>query len=114
MRTHIYHIIVALLFVAFGMTSCIEPPLHLPGQNMELQIPQVETDLEVIWDVDVDFQTDWYYGWDLKDDSIWGSIGYTMPTSFEVHRYFKGDNPYAEHTTDEAFSIRTTRFRRYF
>ena len=57
MRIHIYHIIVALLFVAFGMTSCIEPPLHLPGQNMELQIPQVETDLEVIWDVDVDFQT---------------------------------------------------------
>jgi hypothetical protein len=81
---------------------------------MELQIPQVETDLEVIWDVDVDFQTDWYYGWDLKDDSIWGSIGYTMPTSFEVHRYFKGDNPYAKHTTDEAFSIRSTRFRRYF
>ena len=114
MRIHIYHIIVALLFVAFGMTSCIEPPLHLPGQNMELQIPQVETDLEVIWDVDVDFQTDWYYGWDLKDDSIWGSIGYTMPTSFEVHRYFKGDDPYAKHTTDEAFSIRTTRFRRYF
>ena len=114
MRIHIYHIIVALLFVAFGITSCIEPPLHLPGQNMELQIPQVETDLEVIWDVDVDFQTDWYYGWDLKDDSIWGSIGYTMPTSFEVHRYYKGDDPYAKHTTDEAFSIRTTRFRRYF
>ena len=96
------------------IVSCIEPPLHLPGQNLEMMIPQVETEMEVVWDIDVDFTTDWYYGWDVKDDSLWGNIGYTRPTGYEVHRYYKGDKPRRKHLSDDAFSIRSNRFRRYF
>jgi len=98
----------------FLAVSCIEPALHLPGQEMEIKMPRVDTELSVIWDVDASLSEDWYYGWDEKDDSIWGGIGYTVPKSYEVHRYYKGDNPHALHTTDDAFSISTNRFRRYF
>lgn len=112
-RTPIYYIVVVMT-VVLGVSSCIEPPLHLPGQNLDFVMPQVETEMDVVWDVDVDMETDWYYGWDLKDDSIWGYIGYERPSSYEVHRYYKGDDPKAKHTTDEAFSIRGNRFRRYF
>ena len=111
-RVHLYNIILST--VMMGLSSCIEPPLHLPGQNLDFVMPQVETEMDVVWDVDVDLETNWYYGWDLKDDSIWGYIGYERPSSYEVHRYYKGDDPNAKHTNDEAFSIRGNRFRRYF
>ena len=66
-RLHLIYIVGLLLC----MTSCIEPPLHLPGQDLEVLFPQVETDLSVVWDHEVDLQSEWYYGWDLKDDSLW-------------------------------------------
>lgn len=94
--------------------SCIEPSLHLPGQEVGILMPRVETELSVVWDFEASLNEEWYYGWDQKDDSIWGSIGYTAPKSYEVHRYYKGDNPNAWHTNDDAFSIRSNRFRRYF
>ena len=94
--------------------SCIQPPLHLPGQEIQMQMPRVETELSVVWDVNASVDEDWYYGWDATDDSIWGNIGYTMPKSYEVYRYFKGDNPNAWHTTVDVFSIRTNKFRRYY
>ena len=109
-RLHIIYIIAMVL----SLTSCIEPPLHLPGQDLEVIPPQVETDLTIIWDHEVDLQNDWYYGWDLQDDSIWGSIGYPTPTRYEVRRYFKGDDMFAKHDNVDAFTTNTTRFRRYF
>ena len=109
-----YRISALTALLMLCIVSCIEPPLHLPGQNLEMMIPQVETEMEVVWDIDVDFSTDWYYGWDVKDDSLWGNIGYTRPTGYEVHRYYKGDKPRRKHLSDDAFSIRSNRFRRYF
>ena len=94
--------------------SCIEPPLHLPGQGLDMLLPKIETQLSIIWDNNISLDENWYYGWDEKDDSIWGSIGYTTPSSYEVHRYYKGENPTPIHLNDDAFSIRTNRFRRYF
>ena len=108
----IYIVIVACLSIQ--MESCIEPPLHLAGQEMEIEIPAVETELSVVWDVTVDWATDWYYGWDEKDDSIWGRIGYSHPRSYQVRRYYTGDDPSAPHTMVDAFSIRSTSFRRFF
>ena len=107
----------ALIMAAIAICSimsCIQPPLHLPGQELVMRMPRVETELSVIWDSDVQLNEDWYYGWDETDDSIWGYIGYTEPKSYEVHRYYKGDNPHAWHTNVDAFSIRSNRFRRYF
>lgn len=109
-----YRISALTALLMLCIVSCIEPPLHLPGQNLEMMIPQVETEMEVVWDIDVDFTTDWYYGWDVKDDSLWGNIGYTRPAGYEVHRYYKGDKPRRKHLSDDAFSIRSNRFRRYF
>ena len=109
-----YRISALTALLMLCIVSCIEPPLHLPGQNLEMMIPQVETEMEVVWDIDVDFTTDWYYGWDVKDDSLWGNIGYTRPPGYEVHRYYKGDKPRRKHLSDDAFSIRSNRFRRYF
>ena len=46
-----------LLILAFfnliilSVTSCIEPPLHLPGQNLLTEMPAVETQLNVVWNV---------------------------------------------------------------
>ena len=95
-------------------TSCIEPPLHLPGQEILIEMPAVETELSVVWNVDVDWQKDWYYGWDAQDTQIWGSLGYSMPSSYQARRYFTGEDAHAPHAQVDAFSIRDTRFRRFF
>ena len=109
-RLHILYIIALLGLV----TSCIEPPLNLPGQDLAVEMQVAQTDLRVIWDNDVQIDHEWYYGWDVKDDSIWGSIDYPEPKTFEVYRYYKGDDPAAKHTSVDLFTIDTNRFRRYF
>ena len=109
-RLHILYIIALLGLV----TSCIEPPLNLPGQELAVEMQVAQTDLHVVWDSDVQIDHEWYYGWDIKDDSIWGSIDYPEPKSFEVYRYYKGDDPTAKHTSVDLFTIDTNRFRRYF
>ena len=112
--TIICKVLVAMAVVTGSVVSCIQPPLHLPGQELQMKIPKVETELSVIWDFEVSLDSAWYYGWDATDDSIWGHIGYTMPKSYEVHRYFKGEHPVSWHSSVDAFSIRSTKFRRYF
>lgn len=107
-------VFVFVFVIVNTFTSCIEPPLHLPGQEILAELPAVETELSVVWNVNADWSTNWYYGWDEKDDSIWGSIGYTMPKSYQVRRYYTGDDPKAPHTNVDAFSITGTKFRRFF
>lgn len=97
------------------ISSCIEPPLHLPAQEVLVEGPVVETELEVVWHVDVDWQKDWYYGWDEDDIKYWkDSIGYTMPTNYEVRRYYQANNPGAPHTNVDPFTIYSTKFRRTY
>ncbi|WP_155949585.1 hypothetical protein [Prevotella sp. MA2016] len=109
-RLHLIYIIATML----GFVSCIEPPLHLPGQELAVDLQVAQTELELIWDHEVQLEHEWVYGWDLKDDSIWGGIAYPHPSSYEVYRYYKGDNPLAPHTDVDMFTIDTNRFRRYF
>jgi len=109
-RETVLTLVISLLLCS----ACIQPPLHLPGQELLTEMPAVETELSVVWNVDVDWSTDWYYGWDSQDTEIWGDIGYPMPSSYQVRRYFTGDDPHAPHTDVDAFSIGTTRFRRFF
>jgi len=101
-------------FFILQLFSCIEPPLHLPGQELATEMPAVEVQMNVVWNIDADWSTHWYYGWDETDDEIWGSIGYTMPTTYQVRRYYTGDNPHAPHTDIDAFSVRGNSFRRFF
>ena len=101
-------------FFIFLLSSCIEPPLHLPGQEVLTEMPAVQTDLSVVWNIDASWSVNWFYGWDAVDDELWGSIGYTEPSSFQVRRYYKGEDPKAPHTDIDAFSIQGTSFRRFF
>ncbi|MBQ0045922.1 MAG: hypothetical protein KBT33_00220 [Prevotellaceae bacterium] len=96
------------------LNSCIEPPLRLPGETVMVDVPIVLTEMEVVWNVDVDWKTQWYYGWDTIDESLWGKIEYPKPTSYEVRRYYLGNTPHKPHTEVDAFSINETHFRRYY
>ena len=109
-RLHIIYIIAALTSLA----SCIEPPLNLPGQELGVEMQVAQTELNLVWDNDVQIDQEWYYGWDITDDSIWGGIAYPMPESYEVYRYYKGDNPNGKHIGVDMFTIDSNRFRRYF
>ena len=91
------HFITSFLLSALAMltvTSCIEPPLHLPEGPAE-----VETLLEVDIDIDVDLETEWYYGWDDRDKEIFGEWDFPLPSSFQIRRYFTGDEPFTPHTS---------------
>ena len=113
-RLHLIISMVGIMFFSLQLESCIEPPLNLPGQEVLVDMPLVETELSVVWNVEADWTTGWYYGWDETDEAIWGGMGYNMPTSYQVRRYYLGDYPDAPHTTVDAFSIRGTSFRRFF
>lgn len=97
------------------LTSCIEPPLKLPGEEVMVEMPIVVTDIEVVWNVDVDWRHDWYYGWDDFDTELWGPIEYPTPRSYEVRRYLLGQEPGLPHTSvDPPFTIYGTRFKRAY
>lgn len=98
------------------LASCIEPPLHLPAEEVMIETPVVLTEMEAVWNLDVDWQTQWHYGWDMEDETRWGKIDYPEPTSFEVRRYYLGEAPGGPHTagTTDGFTIQGNSFRRTF
>ena len=79
-------------------------------------MPIVVTDLEIVWNVDVDWQTDWHYGWDEMDEELFGPIAYPDPTNYEVRRYFLGEAPGMPHTRSgmDGFTIFGKHFRRTY
>ena len=99
--------------------SCMrEPELHLyDAQEAEMSLPLIDLDLEVYWDYQLDFgveydwRAEWYYGWDAHDIQMFGEIGYTTPTAFQVRRYYTGEIPYAPHTGVIASYIEGTHFQ---
>ncbi len=97
-------------------TACIEPPLHLPAEDVILEMPIVIMDLEVVWNVDLDWQAKWHYGWDETDEELFGPISYPTPTNYEVRRYFIGDEPGQPHTREgmDGFTIFSNSFRRTY
>ncbi len=105
---------VLAVIVSLQCCACIQPPLHLPGQEILTEFPTVDTQLSIVWNISTDWTTNWYYGWDETDTSLWGDIGYSKPSNFQVRRYYTGDDPQAEHSEVDAFSIRGTNFRRFF
>ena len=95
------------LFVLMSLLGCMrEPPLHLyEPQTSEYNFPLIDLDLEVYWDYEMtfdvryDWKAEWYYGWDQNDIDMFGELGYTQPSVFNLRRYFTGDTPYAPHTS---------------
>ena len=106
--------LIYIIAVLMGLQGCIEPPLHLPGQETTIEMEVAQTELNLVWANEIQLDHEWYYGWDIKDDSIWGGIAYPKPESYEVYRYYKGDNPNNKHVSVDMFTIDANRFRRYF
>ena len=106
----------AIIIVIVAMPSCIKPPLYLPAEEVVVDIPIIITEMEVVWNVDVDWKTTWHYQWDTEDDEFFGKIEYPKPTNFEVRRYYVGETPRGPHTPGgtDAFTIWGNSFRRAY
>ena len=104
------------------LVSCKpEPPLHLEETKpLESSFVFVQFDLDVFWDyvlengTKYDWHSEWFYGWDDEDRRIFGEIGYTEPTDFNVRRYLTGNTPYAPHTRVINDVVHGTTFRGEF
>lgn len=106
--------LVVMFMTVVTPTSCIEPPLNLPAEEVMVDLPIVVADLDVVWNLDVSWEAQWHYGWDDEDINRWGELSYPHPNSFEVRRYFLGEKPRVPHTEVDGFPIYTNHFRRTY
>ena len=112
-------LIFTIQFSIFNFIACSpEPPLHLyDAQEATMDLPIIDLDLEVYWDYEIAFgieyqwKAEWYYGWDENDQEIFGEIGYTVPSRFNLRRYYTGETPYAPHTAVLATTVEGTHFQ---
>lgn len=97
-----------LALCCLAVAGCEREPvlnLHQGGPDIELGIPEVDLDLNVVWnylfnyDTEYNWQAEWIYGWDDTDQSLFGPIGYIAPSAFEVRRYFTGNVPFGTHAS---------------
>lgn len=97
-----------------------EPKLHLPGDPRDIEIPVVDLELEAYWDYELeygvtyDWRAEWVYGWDAVDQQIFGEIGYTEPTQFDIRRYYTRNVPYSPHTSVLSSTVKGTTFHGEF
>lgn len=105
-----------LLVGQWMITSCIEPKLKLPAEEVIVDMPIVITDMDVVWSIETDWKTEWHYGWDLTDEATWGPIDYPTPSSFEVRRYYLGEAAGGAHRKDatDGFVVTGSTFRRTY
>ncbi len=97
-------------------TSCIEPPLNLPNEELLTEMPVVQVDMNVVWGMETDWKAEWYYGWDEADRQLSGDTCYTMPTNYEIRRYYLGEQENGAHTRDgmDGFTVFGNSFRRNY
>ena len=97
---------ICFVFLAISFASCErEPKLHLHegGKEITMDLPEIDLNLHVLWDYlfhyeeEYDWEAEWFYGWDDTDLSLFGPIGYTEPTAFNIRRYFTGKEQYGSH-----------------
>ena len=116
MRRHMIDMMLLMALLLGLNASCIEPPLNLPGEELMVQMPDVQVDLNVIWGTDTTWKSRWYYGWDDTDRKLSGDTTYMMPSSYEVRRYWLGDQPSSLHSKDgtDGFTVFENSFRRTY
>lgn len=96
-----------LVMAAVALAGCErKPELHLNySGDIVIDLPVVELQLDVYWNyntetgVDYDWRSEWYYGWDATDKELFGELGYTKPSVFQLRRYYTGEVPYAAHSS---------------
>ncbi|MCQ2109998.1 MAG: hypothetical protein MJY79_00695 [Bacteroidaceae bacterium] len=106
--------LIAAVSTMVGIVSCIEPPLNLAAEEVLVDMPMVMVNMNLVWNLDIDWDVQWHYGWDSDDVDTWGEIDYPEPTSYEIRRYFVGDTPHQSHTNVDPFTIYGKSFRRTY
>ena len=98
-------LLIAALMAALTTGCMREPELHLYDEaEVEFSLPVIDLSLDVFWDYELnydityDWTAEWFYGWDDTDRQIFGEMGYTEPTEFQLRRYYTASTPYAPHT----------------
>lgn len=114
LRKNILRLLALLTCSLLTLHSCIEPPLKLPAEEVLVDVPAIVTDIEVVWNLDIDWQNNWYYKWDAKDEELFGKIRYPQPTNFEVRRHYLGEHPGGTPVSYDGFTIFGNRFRRSY
>ena len=103
-----YRTVTAIFFISsvLLLAGCEREPnlyLHQGGKETTMDLPKIDLELKVLWDyvfkydVVYDWETEWKYGWDDDDNKLFGKIGYTEPSVFEIRRYFTQDVQYGAH-----------------
>lgn len=101
------HTAICFAFLAFILAGCEREPmlhLHKGGTDVTMDMPQIDLQLNVYWDyllkydVEYDWKSEWFYGWDETDVSLFGILGYTEPTAFDVRRYYTSNVQYGPHS----------------
>ena len=136
---HIYNKVclstMTALFITLIMGGCrIEPPLHLPDDpDVDIEWAKIELELDILWkyqlyvdslsgeiyDSTYNWRDEWYYGWDARDDSIFGKWTLLDPEVYNIRRYYTGvdgtiahTQPY-EHQVDEPRLLTSFRYGYY-
>ena len=99
---------------ALSLISCsIEPPLHLPAQNVSIDRQAVEIEVELIWENPY-WEYEFLYNWEALDVATYGPADYEDPADFELRSYFLGENPDAAHTRVNASVMYGNYYRSLF
>lgn len=95
-----------------------EPMLHLvdPEEtpiDFDFQTDKIILDLEVLWEYELsyDWQLEWFYGWDMKDEEIFGKWELVEPSIFNIRRYYTEEDSLGAHTAPLKNQIRGKRFQ---
>ena len=104
------------------LSSCEREPmlnLHQGGKDITMDMPVIDLKLDVYWDYQLkydvvyDWKAEWFYGWDEKDQELFGILGYSEPTAFDIRRYYTGrvsgaphSSPYKHYITSNFISAK--------
>lgn len=93
----------SLLLSAVTYSCQREPWLELvdPEVPIEFSTNKVVLDLNVLWDYGMiyDWEAEWWYKWDTRDDSIYGKWNLQEPSTFNIRRYYTGQDSAALHNS---------------
>lgn len=98
---------VCFVIISIFTISCEREPmlhLHKGGTDILVELPDIDLELQLLWDylfsydVEYDWQSEWLYGWDETDNELFGLLGYSEPTDFNIRRYFTNDVQFGQHT----------------
>lgn len=105
-------------FIGLALTGCEREPLlhlHEGGSENTMDLPKIDLELKVLWDYEFkydvvyDWEAEWKYGWDEEDNKLFGKIGYTEPSAYEIRRYYTQHVQYGPHEAPYKNHIQSNR-----